>query len=215
MLQSEEQVIEIGDKVSLRKLMSIKPNSGSLPERMYESDVLRVYNAEMFKLLLPKEYGDTVTLPIDMVYEIVIRTEDDVYRAKGRIMERFRDADGDVCTFRLTTALSRDAKKRYLSCDCKIPVRYRETGGKETGHGVLTRLTLDFAVMESPQYTSDGSELNMAFTPDGGREMTVNARVSETIKLRSGDYESRMQLDCGNVRLQSELARWILRQNSE
>ena len=131
MTHSEQQAIESGDKVYLRKLMSLMPESNEPTDKMYDSDVLRVFNEETFKLSLPKEYGETVTLPLDMIYEIVIRTEDDIYRGQGRITERFRDPDGDVCIFQLTTSLSRDARKQYISCECKLPVRFCEQGGKE------------------------------------------------------------------------------------
>jgi len=215
MTHSEQQAIESGDKVYLRKLMSLTPESNEPSDRMYDSDVLQVYSEETFKLSLPKEYGETVTLPLDMVYEIVIRTEDDIYRGQGRIIERFRDAGGDVCIFQLTTSLSRDAKKQYISCECKLPVRFCEQGGKENGRGILTSITIDGAVMVTSQYTADGSRLNMVFTLEGSREIAASAEVAETIRLRSGEYESHMQLSCDNIKQQNELARWILRQTSE
>lgn len=211
MTREYQQIIESGNKVLLRKAVSIIPESADTINRVYESVVLKVYDAEALKLRLPVEYGETVTLPLDAVYEIVIKTDEGRFSGRGRIVERFRDTDGDVCVFRFTTALCQEARSYYISCECKLPVKFRESTSKEAGRGVITSISLDNAVMETPKYLDDDCDLSLVFILDGGKEIAMEARVSETIRLRAGDYESHIGLLSADLRQQKELSRWILK----
>lgn len=208
---SEQQVIARGDAVRLRALSSYTPEGRGYSERVYRSTIQSVFDDGRLKLKLPVEYGDVVPLSLDLLYEIVIATEQDVFRGQGFITDRFRDEEGSSCMFRLTNALSLETKKNYICVDTRMMAKFQAEKEEEAGHGVITSFSMDRVIMETDQYLDEKAELSMETTLESGRELVFKGIVKETLRLRSGAYESEIQIDAGDIRQQKEIARWLLR----
>ena len=208
----EQQVIEQGDSVTLRALSSFTPEGSGYSERVYKSSIQRVYDDGRLRIKLPVEYGDVVPLSLDRIYEIVITNEQqETYQGRGIIMSRFRDQDGGACIFSLKEALSLRTKKQFLSCETRIMGKYVLDSDQQTGHGVITILSMDYLVLESERYLEEKTKLSLEATLDNGRELILKGTVRESLRLRSGAYECEIGIDPGESRQQKELARWLLR----
>ncbi|MDD6435559.1 MAG: flagellar brake domain-containing protein [Clostridiales bacterium] len=210
-MQIANSMIAEGDEVEIRSLLSFAPEGDNFSERVYKSEIQEIYDNGTLKLRLPVEYGDIITLSLDRIYEICIITDQETYRSKGRIVNRFKNEGGASCIFRMTEALSRETRKRYITCDARIPTRYAEMNSQRTGHGMITSMSIERMVMTIEEFLDEGTLIEMEASFDNGREITFTGRVCETIRLRTGEYESEIDIDAGDFRQQKELARWLLR----
>ena len=204
-----EKLIERGDAVTLRALSSYTPEGG-YSERLHNSCIQKVYDDGRLRLKLPVEYGDVVTLSLDRIYEIVISTDDETYRGKGMIQNRFLDEEGGSCMFQLTEVLSRDTKKKFLRCEASLSAKFVLAPDQRAGHGIVTRLSMDRLILETDLYLEEKTSLTMEISLENGKELVVSGNVKETLRLRSGMFESEIMIDPGDIRQQKEMARGLL-----
>ncbi len=211
MTQFEQLQIERGNTVTLRGVSSFTPEGNFYSERVYKSRIQNVLDGARLKLELPVEYGDVVPLSLDMIYEIVIRTEEDTYRGRGRICSRYRDASGNSCIFQLTGVLSLDARKKFLRIDTQVSARYVLASEEDAGRGMITSFSMDFLLLETDRFLEERSKIRLDVQPDNYREIVLNGEIRESMRLRSGAFESEIAIEPSDIRTQKDLARWFLK----
>ena len=208
----QEQWIHENDKVTLRMIQSLVQVEPVIYDKTYESRVLKVIREDCFKLAMPVEYGESVPLPLDRIYEIRFYTEDDNYISYGRVSQRYRDEDGDVMIFDLTESLAVLTQRRFLSAVKDLQAKYSLQDSKETRSGTITQISVDHLVLQGPEYIEDHSKLDVVFTIPPGRDIVMAGEVVETLRLRGGEFESHIQVDDMDIGQQKQLAAWILKQ---
>lgn len=205
-----DQIVEKDSRVRLRPQVSLIAGAPKLPDRAMDSVVLQVYDADKMKIQMPEDNGESITLSRDMIYEIEIRVDETIYHGRGRVVDRYRNEEGDVCIFHLLGALALEQEKKFLSVKCEIPADYLIPQGEGAQEGIITSISMDRMIMEAATYIDDGTEVKVTFRPVGGSEMTMSGEVTETIRLRSGKYQSAIGNLRGNIDAEKHLAQWIL-----
>lgn len=206
-----DQIVEKDARVRLRPQVSLNAGTPKLPDRAVYTTVLQVYDADKMKLTLPLDHSEMVALSRDVIYEVEIKVEETVYHGRGRVLDRYRNEEGNVCIFRILGALSLEEEKKFLSVRCEIPADYVIPMGEGAQEGVITSISMDRMIMEVPTYVEDGTEIKITFRPEGSVEMTMSGEVQETIRLRSGKYQSTIGSLRGNIDGEKRLAQWILK----
>jgi len=210
MIFDDQQIIEAGSKLSMYRVDPVAPKGSAAQGRVYECKVLSVLGKDTFKLSLPMIYEEPWMPPLDGIYSFSVITDEIGYCGKGRLLERFRDRDGDCCILKLTESLSLADRKDFLSIRVDMEADVEVKGGKDPIVGKVTSLSVDFMILECSVYIEDGSELKLHVYMENGKEFSAEATVSETVRLRGGNYQSRLMISRMDIKYQRELAVWIL-----
>ena len=206
------QLIEDNDLATLRMTQSLVQVEPVVYDKLYDCRIIKVIEDDCFKLSMPIEYGQSVPLPLDRIYEIRIRTEQGDYLSSGRITERYRDEDGDVMIFYITEALSKIMSKKFLMVDTSIQAKYSLQDSKETNSGMITAMAIDSLKMRGMEFIEDHSKLDIVFSLAPGKDIVVGGEVVETLRTRDGDFESAVRIGDMDIHQQEYLAKWILEQ---
>ena len=215
MLTDELSIIEVGHRLLMRHFDPTVPGNGIVSEKAMECRVLSVTGRDQFKLSIPTASEEPWMPSLDGGYVFSVVIEEVNYSGKGRITERFRDEEGDCCIFKMTEALSIEERKEFLQLSTSLNAMVETPEESEGIEGQITLLSLNFMIFEGGVFIEDESSLSLTVILENGKEIRADGVVSETIRLRNGNYQSRILISRMDIKCQRDLSLWILQHNKK
>ena len=215
MFTEDLQIIEVGNRLLMQHFDPTVSPSEALSGRIMECKVLSVSGIDQFKLSIPSECTEPWMPPLDGLYVFSVVIDEVSYSGKGKIIERFRDEDGDCCIFKIKEALSIDEKKEYLQLNTSLNALAELSDDSDSIEGRVTLLSIDFMVFECGTFIEDESVIQITVILENGKELRSEGSVLETVRLRNGNYQSRIRINKMDIKYQRDLSLWMLQHNKE
>ena len=215
MFTDDLNIIEVGNRLLMRHFDSAVTAGGSVSDRIIECKVLSLCGGDQFKLSIPSVYEEPWMPPLDGIYYFSVTADEVSYSGKGRIIERFRDRDGDCCIFKITESLSVDERKEYIQLGTNLNALVELSEDADNIEGRISLISVNFMVFEGGTFVDDESAVHITLILENGKELQADGIVSETIRLRNGNYQSRILVNKMDIKYQRDLSLWILQHNKE
>lgn len=210
-LLSIDEVVRLHGTGKIRMIDTISSTNSKVYEKDYKCDILNDLGNHIIRISMPSEYGEYVPLPLDSHYEMFIETRMGDFIARGIIVKRYRNEQGNVMDFKLTKPLSYVDSLKFPIIKTNIQASYSDQSAAGKKIGNIVSISMNNIVMETSEILEEDSKLDIVFSIDGGENIVCSGEVKESIRIKSQQFESYIILKNNDAMMDEKIAKWMLK----
>ncbi len=225
-----EKFISPGDKLEMKSIVNVVLPDGRQGVKTYKSSVYDITEEGRLEIVMPMERTKLVLLPVDGEYDVCFMTQNGMYRANVRIVDRQKINGTYILVTELITNLHKFQRREYYRFNCIVEVHARdmtkqeidsfENGftyiipEKEMKRGIIVDISGGGARFVSSHKFEEGSFILMEFDlpiMDIEKSFLLAARIiySGTIANREDEYENRVMFEYIDSATREEIIKYI------
>lgn len=139
------EIIRVGDKIEIRVAQEVEQAFKTRETvRMYKSQVLDIKENGDLQIAMPTEGGKLTLLSLSLRYEFIFYSRGGLYRAAGRIRERYKKDNIYMLDIELKSDLEKFQRREYFRYPCimeflyyKIPKEAEELESLQDIHDMI------------------------------------------------------------------------------